>query len=99
MCPNCCAESIPVPGLILSDVNCEDCGKTIGVQWLFRTVFSLVMFATSAVVGFVVLVDQGLYAAILMISFPIGAIGFIKARFCPLVTRRRARHVTAPPSA
>jgi hypothetical protein len=39
--------------------------------------------------AFVVLIDQGLYAALLMISLPIGAIGFIKGRFCPLVVRRR----------
>jgi len=28
-------------------------------------------------------------AALLMIPLPIGAIGFVKARYCPLVTRKQ----------
>ena len=35
----------------------------------------------------------GLYAALLMISLPIGAIGLIKARFSPLVVKR-PKHTT-----
>ena len=56
---------------------------------MFRAIFFVVILAATVVVGVVVLVDQGLYAAILMISLPIGAIGIIKARYCPLVVRNQ----------
>lgn len=82
-------QSIPVSGLILSDVLCPRCGQLVGVQWLFKAIFFLLIFVATLVVGLVVLVNQGLYAALLMISLPIGAIGFIKARYCPLVVRKQ----------
>ena len=87
-CPGCSRESIPVSELILSDAECLRCHQRIGVQWLFRAFFFVVTFAATAVTAIVVLADQGLYAALLMISVPIGAIGFIKARYSPLVVRR-----------
>jgi hypothetical protein len=36
-----------------------------------------------------VLAQQGLYAALIWLPFPIGAIGYFKARFCPLETKRK----------
>lgn len=78
-----------VSGLILSDVLCPNCGELVGVQRVFKAVFFLIILVATIVVGFVVLVDQGVYAALLMISLPIGAIGFIKARYCPLVVRNK----------
>ena len=88
-CPNCQNESIAISGLILADVQCTACGKVIGVQWFFRAIFFAVILVVTALTGLFVLVDQGIYAALLMISLPIGAIGFLKARFSPLVVRRR----------
>lgn len=60
----------------------------VGVQWVFRAIFFVVILATTIFLGFVVLIDQGVYAALLIITLPIGAIGFIKARFCPLVVKK-----------
>ena len=87
-CPNCSSESISVTGLILSDVVCTNCGQLVGVHWVFRSVFFVIILVATILTAVVVLIDQGLYAALLMISVPIGAIGFIKARFCPLVLKR-----------
>ena len=88
-CPNCSEDAVSVSGLILSDVRCTRCNQLVGVQWVFRAVFFVVILVTTVLLGVVVLIDQGLYAAILMISLPIGAIGFIKARYCPLVVRKQ----------
>jgi hypothetical protein len=88
-CPSCLSESISVSGLILSDVVCVNCGQLVGVHWLFRSVFFVVILVATLFTVFVVLVNQGLYAALLMFSVPIGAIGFIKARYCPLVIKRQ----------
>ncbi len=87
-CPSCSSESISVTELILSDVTCTNCGLLVGVHWLFRTIFFVIILAATLLTAFVFLIDQGLYAALLMISVPIGALGFIKARFCPLVLKR-----------
>jgi uncharacterized protein (DUF983 family) len=86
-CPNCLHKSVAVSELILSDVICSNCGKQVGIQWLFRVIFFLVILVATIVVGLAVLVKQGPYAALLMISLPIGAIGIIKASYCPLVVR------------
>ena len=84
-------------GLILSDVLCAICGRRVGVHWLFRSVFFVIISIVTPFTVFVVLVEHGLYAALLMFSLPIGAIGFIKARFCPLVIRRqRPDHENLP---
>ena len=88
-CPNCSSESILVTELILSDVTCTNCGQLVGVHWLFRSVFFVIILVATLLITFVVLIDQGFYAALIMISVPIGALGFIKARFCPLVLKGR----------
>jgi ABC-type transport system involved in cytochrome c biogenesis permease component len=75
--------------LILSDVECASCGQVIGVQWAFRAVFFAIILIATLFTILVVLADQGLYAALLMMTLPIGAIGFIKARYSPLVVRKR----------
>ena len=96
-CPGCSSETVPVSGLILSDVLCATCGRRVGVHWLFRSVFFVIISIVTLFTVFVVLVEQGLYAALLMFSVPIGAIGFIKARFSPLVIRRqRSDHENLP---
>lgn len=88
-CPSCSEESVSVSKLILTDVRCANCGQYVGIQWMFKAIFFVVIFMATVVVGFVVLMHQGLYAALLMVSLPIGAIGIIKARYCPLVIKRQ----------
>jgi hypothetical protein len=47
-------------------------------------VFFVIILALTILTTTIILAEQGLYAALLMVSVPIGAIGFIKARYCPL---------------
>lgn len=89
-CPKCSAESVPVSGLIVSNVHCPGCGQLVGVHWLFKAVFFVIILAVTLVTIVVVFADQGLYAALLMFSVPIGVIGYIKARFCPLEIKRHS---------
>lgn len=56
---------------------------------LYRTVFFIATAAITIPSVVAVLVQQGIYAALLWTPFPIGAIGYIKARFCPLEVKRR----------
>lgn len=88
-CPSCSSNALPVTQLIVSDIQCCVCGRTVGVHWAFRAVFFVLILAATVALGLIVLIDQGLYAALLIVSLPIGAIGFVKARFCPLVVRKQ----------
>ena len=56
---------------------------------MFRAGFFLVTFTVTVLSALAVLAQQGVYAALLWIPFPIGAIGYLKARLCPLETKRR----------
>ena len=78
----------------MSDAVCANCSQVIGVHWLFRSFFFIVSFITAAFVGLIVFAHQGFYAALLLLPLPIGAIGYIKARFSPLVVR----HYDEPPA-
>lgn len=88
-CPNCSDKGVSVTRLMVSDTYCANCGEIIGIHWFFRAIFFVVILIATLITGFVVLVDQGPYAALLMITVPIGAIGIIKARISPLVVRPR----------
>ena len=87
VCPACAQPAIPISGLLVSNVRCPNCGKTIGPHWFFGMAFFVVIFAITFVSTVAVLAQFGIYAAILWFSFPIGAIGYLKARFSPLETK------------
>jgi hypothetical protein len=46
-----------------------------------------VIAAVTVLSTIVVSVRYGMYAAILWFSFPVGTLGYLKARFAPLVVR------------
>jgi len=88
-CPACRANKIPVSGLIVSAADCPGCGALVGVHWFWRILFFLVTLLVTVPSTIAVLAQQGVYAALLWLPFPIGAIGYLKARFFPLETKRR----------
>ena len=84
-CPVCSQPSIPISDLLVSNnAKCPNCGSTIGIHWLFGSFFWVVIFAVTAISTLLVLGRFGIFAAILWFSFPVGAIGYLKARFSPL---------------
>ncbi len=93
VCPACAQPAIPISGLLMSNVRCPNCGKMIGPHWFFGMAFFVVIFAITFVSTVAVLAQFGIYAAILWFSFPIGAIGYLKARFSPL----EIKHVKPEP--
>ena len=86
-CPNCSQPAIAVSRLLMSDAECPNCRALVGPHWLFGTVFYIIIFAVTLGTTIAVLSQFGIYAAVLWFSFPIGAIGYLKARFSPLVTK------------
>ncbi len=59
----------------------------VGAHWFFSGVFYVTIFIVASVTTIIVLSQFGVFAALLWFSFPVGAIGFLKARFSPLVTK------------
>jgi hypothetical protein len=48
----------------------------------------MLTIAVTVITSYMVLSMYGVYAVIIWFAFPIGAIGYIKARFCPLTLIR-----------
>ena len=84
ICPVCSQPSLQVSELLVSNARCLNCGATVGVHWLFGSIFYVIIFAVAGISTLLVLARFGVFAAILRFSFPIGAIGYLKARFSPL---------------
>ena len=83
-CPNCSANAIAAADLIFGDCRCPACGVRVRVNRIFSLLFSLVIIAVTVGSSVAVFSMFGIYAVILWFAFPIGAIGYLKARFCPL---------------
>ena len=83
-CPSCSARSVPLYGLLFSRIACRNCNASVGAGWLCSGIFFvfalvLTITSTAAVMG-----HQGFYVGLLWLPFPIGAVGYLKARYCPL---------------
>lgn len=79
---------IPVRRLLTANVRCRSCGAVVGAHWLYGMAFYVVTFLVTLFTTIAILAAQGLYAAILLLPLPIGAIGYLRARFCPLETKQ-----------
>ena len=87
VCPNCARRKVPVSSLILSRAFCPTCGALIGIKRAYAVLFFIVTFGITAASFVAVLAQQGFYAALIWLPLPVGALGYIKARFCPLMVR------------
>lgn len=83
-CPNCTRNVIPVASLILSRAWCPSCGAQVSVQRAYAAFFFIVTSAVTVSSFVSILAQQGIYAALIWLPLPIGALGYIKARYCPL---------------
>ena len=59
------------------------------MHWLASVGFAAVITAVTLATTLMVLIQMGLYAALLWFPFPIGALGYLKARFCPLEAKQK----------
>jgi hypothetical protein len=87
ICPNCSGHTVPVTQLLFSSFLCPECGAFVKAHRFYGVLFNLVTLAVTALSTLVIFADLGLYAALLMLPLPLGAFGYIKARFCPLVAK------------
>jgi uncharacterized protein (DUF983 family) len=86
-CPSCMARSIPLSGILLSSCYCGKCGALVGVHRVASLGFNVIIFVATLATTIMVLMQSGIYAAILWFTLPIGSLSYIKARFSPLETK------------
>jgi uncharacterized protein (DUF983 family) len=89
ICPNCSVRAIPVAELLFGVCHCPNCRLDVRVNRLASILFSLVIVVVTVATSLMVLSLFGVYAVILWFAFPIGAIGYLKARYCPLTVLQR----------
>lgn len=92
-CPNCSESTIRVKDILFADSICRKCKRIVGVHRAASAFFSVVIFVVTVVTTFMVLVQQGFYAALLWFTLPVGALSYLKARFSPLETRAEPNHL------
>ncbi|MDX1508238.1 MAG: hypothetical protein R3358_08155 [Woeseiaceae bacterium] len=88
-CPNCGNATIPVREVLFADYVCPSCKRMVGVTGAASFVFAVLIFVTTLVTTFIIFLQFDVYAAILWFSLPIGALSYIKARYCPLQRKNR----------
>ena len=87
-CPNCSRTAIPVTALLAASVRCSHCDAEIAVRRAFRVLFALLTIAIAVPLTLIIVLQQGIYAALLLVTLPVGALAYVKARFCPLAVVR-----------
>lgn len=90
-CPNCSARSIRTSDILLSNSWCAHCGALVGTHWAAWLGFTLLICAVTSITTIMVLIQSGLYAALLWFPFPVGSLSYLKARFAPLETKETRR--------
>lgn len=88
ICPACSKRSLPVTNLLFGDARCASCNNVSGVHWIASAIFAVAIFIVTAFTSVLVLTQSGLYAALIWLPFPIGALSFLKAWLCPLQARK-----------
>jgi uncharacterized protein (DUF983 family) len=84
ICPHCSTRSIPIAGLLLGVYECSNCRHRVRVNRAASFLFSILIIVVTVATSYMVLSMFGIFAVIIWFAFPIGAISYIKARFCPL---------------
>ena len=83
-CPNCGEKTVPVTAVLFSAFRCPSCSRTVRVSRVAAALFNLLILVVTVVTTGMVFLQAGLYAGIVWLPFPIGALSYVKARFCSL---------------
>ncbi len=83
-CPGCSSDTISVKELLFGDCRCKSCRQVIGVHRVASVFASFAIFTVAIVTTLIVLIELDLWAALLWFTLPVGALSYVKARFCPL---------------
>lgn len=95
-CPVCDRQSIAVGDILFHPAECRACKALVGVHRVASGGFAFLVTVVTLVSSLIVLLEMGLYAALLWFPFPIGALSYVKARFCPLEAKPEDKRLRSP---
>ncbi len=75
---------MPVSAVMFSEFRCPNCSSTVRISKVAAALFNLLILVVTVVTTGMVFLQAGLYAGIVWLPFPIGALSYVKARFCSL---------------
>ena len=84
VCPACHKDSISPGSVFQSNCECQKCRSIIGVHWIITAISFPIIALVAAISTVVVYKSFGYMHAIVLFPLPIGALGYIVARFSPL---------------
>lgn len=77
-------NTVPVSGVLFSQYRCPNCKRLVRIRGVSAAVVNGLILIATIVTTAMVFLQAGLYGAILWLPFPIGALSYLKARFCRL---------------
>ena len=78
---------MPVTALLFAEFRCPNCSGLVRVTRFQAAAFNLLILVVTLATSGMIFLQAGLYAAIVWLPFPIGALSYVKARFCSLDVR------------
>lgn len=86
-CPNCRSNTISVKELLFGNCRCASCLRVVGVHRVAAALSSIVIFTVAIITTLIVLIELDIWAALLWFTLPVGALTYLKVRYCPLETK------------
>ncbi len=78
---------MPVTAVLFTEFRCPNCAGLVRVSKFQAAIFNLLILIVTLATSGMIFLQAGLYAAIVWLPFPIGALSYLKARFCSLDVR------------
>ena len=88
VCPSCKKDSISPGSILLSNCECPFCRKIIGVHSVVAAFTFPIIILASVISSIVVYAQFGYTYAIVLFPVPIGALGYIVARYASLQVKK-----------
>ncbi len=90
-CPNCSENTVPVAAILFSSYRCPNCRCVVGISRVPAAIVNALILIAAIITTGMVFLQAGLYAAIVWLPFPVGALSYLKARFCRLQVHAQGR--------
>ena len=84
VCPACNKDSISIGSILLSKCECPSCRRIIGVHSVVAAFTYPIIILAAIISSIIVNAYFGYTHAIVLFPVPIGALGYIVARYSPL---------------
>ena len=84
---------MPVRGVLFSEYRCPNCRSLVSISRYSAAAVNLLILVATVITTGMVFLQAGLYGAIVWLPFPVGALSYLKARFCRLVAAPQGKGV------